>query len=142
MSVLQKILFGTIVGGVFFSGYMSAVKLFQDTCLWNTSCPYFLGYPACYIGFLVYLTLFLFMIFGMIRKQITEKVLLSVNIVACIGVLFSGKFAYPELHVLFQEGVSAFIRSVPLCAIGLMFFVAIFTLGVIAESRCQNGMCK
>ncbi len=142
MTKLQKVLLGIVIGGLIFSGYMSATKLFTDTCVFNTSCPYFLGYPACYTGFLLYLTLFLFLLFGIIRKHISEKLLLSVNIVSCIGVLFSGKFALSEFHVLFDEGMGAFIQSFPLCAVGLLFFLAIFIVGVVSESRCQNGICE
>ncbi len=142
MTMLQKMILSTILGGLIFSGFMSGVKIVNDTCVWNTTCPYFFGYPACYTGFLMYLVLFIVFLTGTLRKKFSEKLFLAGNVVSFLGVLFSGKFAAPEFSTLFREGVGAFAQSVPLCAIGFIFFVLIFVLGVVAEMRCTNGICE
>ena len=45
--------------GVLFSGYLSGIKFFTSTCAFNESCPIFLGLPACYFGFALFLILFI-----------------------------------------------------------------------------------
>ena len=47
------------LAGVLFSGYLSGVKFISDTCAFNEGCPYFLGYPACYYGFLMFSIMFI-----------------------------------------------------------------------------------
>jgi hypothetical protein len=59
MKALIVILLALASAGLLFSGYLSAVNLFSGTCAFNETCPYFLGYPACWYGFAMYLIIFL-----------------------------------------------------------------------------------
>ena len=43
-----RITLGLASGGTAFSGYLSAVRLLTGSCAFNESCPFFLGYPACW----------------------------------------------------------------------------------------------
>ncbi len=51
-------LLGLALLGFLFSGYYAATKFFTDTCAFGETCPYFLGYPACYYGFGMFTVLF------------------------------------------------------------------------------------
>ena len=51
-------MFSLGLAGILFSGYLSAIKFFSATCAFNEPCPYFLGYPACYFGFGMFLIIF------------------------------------------------------------------------------------
>ncbi|MCF7864972.1 MAG: hypothetical protein K9M11_00500 [Candidatus Pacebacteria bacterium] len=112
--LFNKILFIISLGGVLFSGYLSSIKFFLKTCSFGETCPYFLGYPACYYGFALFLILFIVSILGLIGKiqaQAHTKTLTSISIV---GVVFSGFFVVSENFKLST------------CSLGLLFFIIIF----------------
>ena len=54
---MKKTIFILGLSGLVFAGYLSAIKLFNEKCAFNEACPYFLGYPACYYGFVMYLAI-------------------------------------------------------------------------------------
>lgn len=124
------------LAGLLFSGYMSSVKFFTNTCALGENCPYFLGYPACYYGFAMYLiiTIFTFLLTSAKWKQ--EKVLNLIITVSFLGILFAGYFTVGELPVFFEKGFSAYLFGLPTCAIGLLFYIAIFALSL--SSRLEK----
>jgi hypothetical protein len=71
---LIVILFFLALAGLLFSGYLSTVKFFSDTCAFNESCPLFLGYPACFYGFAMYLIMFCVTGLGVLGRVGYEKV--------------------------------------------------------------------
>jgi uncharacterized membrane protein len=114
--------------GLLFSGYLSGIKFFSDTCAFGESCPYFLGYPACYYGFVMYVLLFLTSILTLVGKfneHIGAKLVLSV---ASLGVLFAGYFTFRELPKLFSDGLTAYVLGLPTCALGLIFYILIWVI--------------
>ena len=119
------------LGGLAFSGYLSAVKLFTKTCAFNESCPYFLGYPACYYGFTMYLLLTIFSALMVTDKLEIKKSLMSIGVVSFLGVIFAGYFTFKELPVMLEKGLKAYILGLPTCALGLIFYTAIFLISVI-----------
>ena len=126
------------VAGLGFAGYLSGVKLFTHTCAFNESCPYFLGYPACYYGFTMYLLLTVFsclLLFSRIEKR---KNILGIRVVSLLGILFAGYFTLKEIPVLFNEGIGAYVLGLPTCALGLVFYVLIFVISSVYLSKNNN----
>ena len=113
------------LSGLLFAGYLSAVKLFTETCAFNESCPYFLGYPACYFGFVMYAVIASFAGLHVFHLYDGPKANTAVLAVATLGIVFSGYFTFGELPKLFDQGIAAYMLGLPTCALGLIFYVAI-----------------
>lgn len=132
---MTKILLLLSFAGTVFSGYLSSVKLFSKTCAFGETCPIFLGYPACYYGFVLFLLLTIFsgiLIWGSTPARKTLTLLVFVSI---LGVLFAGYYTIVELPVLFSVGFSAYVLGLPTCALGLIFFVAVLAIALSLRKR-------
>lgn len=125
----KKIIFILTSAGLLFSGYLSAVKLFTATCALNEPCPYFLGYPACWYGFAMFLVLFTLAAFSFSKKGKLKTIVKVQAFVSGLGMLFAGYFAIPEIGRLFS-GQSAYLLGLPTCAYGFIFYIIIFTLSI------------
>jgi hypothetical protein len=136
------VMFAFIAMGLAFSGYLSGVKLFSDTCAFGSSCPIFLGYPACYTGFIVYAIIALIAIISLFKKELSRAMLVAITGVSFFGVLFSGKLTLLEMSVLFEEGLAAFVQSLPLCSVGLIVYIVIFILSLIIGKDCTDPCCS
>jgi len=121
-----KVILILSIAGVLFSGYLSGVKLLTDTCALGESCPYFLGYPACWYGFTMYLIMFVTALLTLLDKVISAKGVIMLRIVSGLGILFAGYFTVGELPTLFSGGLGAFVLGLPTCAWGLLMYIAIF----------------
>lgn len=133
--IMHKVLLGFSVAGLLFSGYLSGTKLLTGTCAFNESCPYFFGVPACYIGFVLYALLTVYLVLlgvGVLDRRTALNLVLGV---ASIGVLYAGYFTLGELPALFEHGFGAYLLGLPTCALGLLFFVAIVVLTIIAKRQ-------
>lgn len=131
MSTHRKIewaLLSVGIAGSLFSGYLSAVKFFTERCAFNEGCPYFLGYPACYFGFVMFATIMIFAGLHVFHYFDGKKANEIVFIVSILGILFAGYFTLGELPVLFDQGLGAYILGLPTCALGLIFYVIVFVL--------------
>lgn len=118
--------------GLLFSGYLSGVKLFTDTCAFNEGCPIFLGYPACYFGFAMYFTMTALLLIAR-RGVVTEQAMLRVVFaISALGILFAGYFTLGELPKLATEGIGAYLLGLPTCAYGLIVYLAIFSVAIAA----------
>ena len=116
------------LSGVLFSGYMSAVKVFSSTCAFDEPCPLFLGYPACYFGFGLFVTMFVTAALTVTRTLgagITRSVLRAVSLG---GILFAGYFVTQELIRYRAAGFQSGTLVLPTCAYGLVFFILIFAV--------------
>lgn len=120
------------VAGLLFAGYMSGVKFFSETCAFGESCPYFLGYPACYYGFAMYLVMTLDLLLVRFVPRLMRAGFLSVATVSFLGILFAGYFTMGELPKLFSEGLGAYLLGLPTCAWGLIVYIAIFAVSLRA----------
>ncbi|MBI5457828.1 hypothetical protein HY971_03855 [Candidatus Kaiserbacteria bacterium] len=127
------LLFALSVAGLLFSGYLSAVKFFSEVCALNEQCPYFLGYPACYFGFAMYLTMTIltaqFFLGGLTRSVALN----ALKVVSGAGIIFAGYFTLQELPRLFAGGLSAYVLGLPTCAYGLLVYIAIFCIAFAAH---------
>jgi hypothetical protein len=138
----NNILLGLVSAGLLFSGYLSGTKLLTDTCAFKEGCPYFLGYPACYFGFIMYLTMFALVLLAQ-KSAITQHAMLrGVLVVSALGILFAGYFTLGELPKLSSEGLSAYLLGLPTCAYGLIVYLAIFVaagMGLWGDEKKNLG---
>lgn len=125
-----KVLLGFTLGGTLFSGYISGVKLFSDTCAFGESCPYFLGYPSCYYGFAMFVALLVVTVLALARtleENDASRWLLGIS---ALGIVFAGYFTIGELPLLLSDGLAAYMLGLPTCALGLIFYLAIFVIAL------------
>jgi uncharacterized membrane protein len=134
---MYKTLFALATGGFLFSGYMSGVKFFSGNCAFNEGCPFFLGYPACYYGFAMFTLITVFAGLLFFKKWEAYKALAGMIVVGILGILFAGKYTLDELPLLFNEGLGAYLLGLPTCAYGLVFYIAITILALMAR-RTKN----
>jgi len=116
--------------GVLFSGYLSGTKFFTSTCAFNESCPYFYGYPACYVGFALFLILFITSLMLVMGKARFMKAAKTNTLFSGIGVLFSGYFAYPEVRGMLDGTFQSRFLGLSTCSYGLIFFALIFVISL------------
>lgn len=123
---MKKVFLALSFAGVVFAGYLSSVKFFSKTCAFGESCPYFLGYPACYFGLGMFLALFIIALLW--NREAIQKLnaLMLTMIISLAGILFAGYFTLQELPILFEKGLSAYVLGLPTCALGLIFYITIF----------------
>jgi hypothetical protein len=118
--------------GALFSGYLSAVKLFTTGCAFNEPCPYFIGYPACYFGFAMFLGLFLVSLTAYIRHSDSLWPAKANTAVAALGTLFAGYYTTTEIISWFRDGFATYGLGLSTCTYGFVFFVAVLMLSVRA----------
>ena len=128
-----KLLLALAVAGLLFSGYLSSIRFFSSTCAFNEPCPYFLGYPACYYGFAMFLIMTIALKLNFIGSIARDRALRIVLWVSGIGTIFAGSFTFGELPRLFANGISSYMLGLPTCAYGLIVYIAIFTIALIAR---------
>lgn len=137
---MNTILFYCTLAGLVFSGYMSGVKFFTSQCAFGETCPLFFGFPACYFGFFMFVVLTVsagLIIFSSIPRKI---LLLDIGATSLLGILFAGYFTLKELPLLFEQGLSAYMFGLPTCALGLIFYIAIFVIAVREFAAERNIM--
>jgi hypothetical protein len=125
------------LSGVLFSGYLSGMKFFTKTCAFNESCPYFMGYPACYFGFGMFLILFI-VTSMLLAGKIGFAQALKINLwVSLAGSAFATYFAIPEFQALIAGTFASRFLGLSTCIYGLLFFVLvlIITVATIIKRR-------
>ncbi len=122
----KYIIYSLTLAGTLFSGFLSGVKLFTDNCALGEACPLFLGYPACYFGFALFLTLFTLSNFLVFRKTKQAETSKTLAIVSTIGVIFSGYYVVQEFIWFSINGFQWSQLGLPTCAYGLIFYVLVF----------------
>lgn len=128
-SIYKKTILFLGFSGLLFSGYLSAVKLFTSACALNEPCPYFLGYPACWYGFLMFLALFVSAVVGFSKNSRLKTMAQIHMLVSGLGILFAGRFTIPEIGRILS-GHATYSLGLPTCAYGLIFYVIIFILSI------------
>jgi hypothetical protein len=124
-------LFALATAGLIFSAYLSGIKLFTGTCAFNESCPYFLGLPACWYGFAMYLIMFIVSGAALAWEDKIKKAILTDIIVSSLGILFAGRFVVLEF---LQWGITGTL-GFSTCVYGLIFYIAIFIVAGIAYRK-------
>lgn len=126
------------VAGVLFSGYLSSVKFFTSVCALNEPCPLFLGYPACYFGFGMFLVIFISALLGLLKTMSAKAMSKVITTVSILGILFAGYFTIPEISKLFSDINTGYSLGLPTCAYGLVFYILIFIFCVWYLKTDQN----
>lgn len=133
-----KTMFILGLAGVLFSGYLSAIKLFTSTCAFNEPCPYFLGYPACFFGFGMFLIIFSAATLGLLKKIAEKDMMRITGTISFLGILFAGYFTIPEISKLFSGVKTIYSLGLPTCAYGLIFYIIIFILSLTYLNKDHN----
>jgi hypothetical protein len=76
----------------------------------------------------MYLAITLFALGLVFKKLKRQLVLNAILTVSFLGILFAGYYTIGELPLLFVNGISAYVLGLPTCALGLIFYVAVFSL--------------
>jgi len=131
LKIYQKITFLLSLAGFLFAGFLSSVRFVSETCAFNEPCPYFLGFPACYTGFILFAIMF---IVSAVACLIESKKTWSRStnmVISLFGVLFAGYFVIIELPPFFNNVVEGYDLGLPTCLYGFVFFVAIAIVSFI-----------
>lgn len=136
-----RFILGFSLAGFFFSGYLTAVKLFSGVCAFNESCPIVFGYPACWYGFALYVILLSIAVSAARRGISFEKGIAALAGVSFVGIVFAGYLTMTELPTFLARGFASYTFGVPTCFMGLVFFMLIFVTSVLAwnHHRLQNN---
>ena len=127
-SYVKAILIFSLIG-VLFSGYLSFTKLVLGSCPLREGCPYFLGYPACVYGLVLFLILFITVI-SLMKNYAREKLKILVY-VSLIGAIFSTYTSIREL--IFPsclDGICKYSLLLPTCVYGLIMYLVIFIISL------------
>src|SRR3989339_175355 len=136
-SIYKKVILAVSFSGFLFSGYLSAVKFFTSACALSEPCPYFLGYPACWYGFVMFSVLFISALLGILKISKLKTVALIHLLVSSLGVLFAGYFTVPEIGRLLS-GEGRYFLGLPTCAYGLVFYIILLILAVMYLKRKET----
>lgn len=111
--------------GTLFSGYLSGVKFFTNTCALGETCPLFLGYPACYFGFGMFLALFILSNLLVFKRTGQNRIALAIQGVSILGIIFAGRFVVNEFAQWSSTGFKWSALGLPTCAYGLIFYMLV-----------------
>jgi len=120
--------------GVLFSGYLSFTKLILENCPLKEGCPLFLTYPACYFGFGFFLALLILSILSF--KEISKNKLKTIFYVSLLAIIFAvystiKEYASPSCI----NGVCEYSLLLPTCVYGLIMYIVIFVMSVLALKK-------
>lgn len=128
---------GFAIAGTLFAGYQSFEKLFHDECFLGEPCPMFLGYPACYFGFCMFLIISSIHFFyhhhhssnetanTFLKQTTTTTTKKKDYILLCcslLGALFACYFVLNEPTAIVSSDHVLYLST---CAWGMFFFVGI-----------------
>jgi uncharacterized membrane protein len=129
-SYLKTIFIFSLIG-VLFSGYLSFTKLFLGSCPLTEGCPTFLGYPACYFGFVFFLALLIFSIISF--KNPSNKNLKIIYYISLLAIIFATYSTIKELlYPSCLNGICNYSLLLPTCVYGLIMYIIIFTSSFLA----------
>ena len=118
------------IAGTLFSGFLSYSKMFLNTCAVDPGCVYFLGKPACYIGFAFFLSILILAIFHYYSRTLFFRSLTAgMNIsFAFFALLFAVYITYIELKYPPCQGDCHYVLLMPSCFYGSIMFLLVFVL--------------
>ncbi len=132
-----KTILGLSVAGVLFAGYLSFFKLFTGNCALNEPCPFFLGYPACWYGLVLFVILMIQSIIALTINFPTCRY--GIPVVSLTGTIFSGSFVYGDVMTWLTSGQS-YALILPSCVYGFIVFAVIFVLSLLARKQGGAGI--
>lgn len=133
-SKYNKIIFFVSLVGLLFSGYLSTVKLFTSACAFNETCPYFLGYPTCFYGFLMFLITFATSVLGISARARKERVVIIHGVVSILGIMFASYFIVHDA----SPATGNYALGVPTCVYGFIFYIVIFLFSLKQFAKAKG----
>lgn len=129
------------LAGTLFAGYLSAVKIFSNSCALGETCPYFLGYPACWFGFGFFSIMLISSIIGLFVKYKEKLLNIIILAVSTVGILFAGNFVLQEVTFWMSHQNTSYKLILPTCVYGLIFYILIFifSLNHLTKSPKQSS---
>ncbi len=118
------------LAGVLFAGYLSAVRLITKECALNRPCPYFLGIPACWYGFGMFVVLFAAAASARVGYLTIASATAIMIWVSVLGIIFAGSFTLQEVFSWMRSKEAGKKLVLPSCAYGLIVFAAILALSL------------
>src|SRR5690242_5011985 len=99
MSTRTYLRVATILGaaGTAFAGYLSVTRMTSGVCAFNELCPFFLGYPACYTGFVLFAAAFLISLVAWLAKTESLWPIATNSLLGTAGIAFAGRMTVEEL---------------------------------------------
>jgi uncharacterized membrane protein len=94
----------------------------------------FLGVPACYFGFVMFVALLAVSIIGWARKSSAHWAADANLGVSLLGTMFAGYYAVAEITRWAREGVTTYGLGVSTCVYGAIFFLAILVASLLARA--------
>ena len=128
--VYLRITLGLAAAGTLFAGYLSAVRLFTGSCAFNESCPFFLGYPACWYGFAMFASMLGVSVAALTGQINPEPAAKTIGGISFLGIIFAGHFVWDEVSSWLAARNASYQLVLPTCVYGLVFYIAILTLSV------------
>lgn len=132
-----KIISALALAGTLFAGYLSGFKLATGQCALNEPCPLFLGYPACWYGFGLFILMFIISAIAIAGKISSRKAILSISVISVIGIIFAGSFVWSDVTIWIQSG-QKYALILPSCVYGLIFYIAIFWISFIELRKIRS----
>ncbi|HUY05483.1 MAG TPA: hypothetical protein VMV62_02060 [Candidatus Paceibacterota bacterium] len=118
------------LAGVLFAGYLSAVRLITKECALDRPCPYFLGVPACWYGFGMFVVLFGAAASARAGYLTIVTAAAAMTWVSALGIIFAGSFTLKEVFSWMRSKEAGKKLILPSCAYGLIGFVIILALSL------------
>jgi hypothetical protein len=115
-------------GGTAFSGYLSAVRLLTGSCVFDESCPFFLGYPACWYGFAMFASILATGLISYYRDLKASSAAKITGGISFLGTVFAGRLVWLEISSWFAAGNPGYPLVLPTCVYGLIFYVGVLVL--------------
>lgn len=113
------------LAGTLFAGYRTIVRLATKTCAFGETCPNVFGVPACIIGSLFFLAIFISsagMRFSFLSPELAVP---GMFWGALLGLVYSGTLSLSELFFEIRKKKPLILSS---CACGFLLFAVIFVL--------------
>jgi uncharacterized membrane protein len=112
--------------GVLFSGFLSFGTLLVGACPLNGECPFFLGYPACDYGLIMFLIILIASLMPSKAKHGNDNSIKVILVVSFMGILFSGYFS--TIEILNPRNYALILPS---CVYGLIMYLFAFILAFL-----------
>ena len=125
-----KITLGLTTAGTLFSGYLTAVRLLTGSCAFNESCPFFLGYPACWYGFAMFASMLGVSVAALTGRLNVEPAAKTIGGISFLGTIFAGHFVWAEVSSWLAARSANYQLVLPTCVYGLAFYLAILILSI------------
>jgi hypothetical protein len=124
---------GLSLGGTVFAAYLSWTRWTSGVCAFEEPCPFFLGHPACYTGFLLFAACLAVSAAALVFRAESAWPMAGNTLLSALGVLFAGRMSLLEL-----VSGQRYRLGLPTCAWGLAFFVVLLVLSLTALIRAEQ----